>query len=121
MESLTSMNTTLLDLFGLAAVPILVLINAFFVAAEFSIVAVRRTRLQEMVEAGKVGARAAQQVTDNLNSALAAAQLGITLASLALGWIGEPALAHLIRDALDLLPGNWQAVVAHSIALTVAL
>jgi len=115
------MNMTLWSLLGLAAVPILVLINAIFVAAEFSIVAVRRTKLQEMVEAGRTGARAAQQVIENLNNALAAAQLGITLASLALGWIGEPALARLIEPAFSLLPDSWEAVAAHSLAVAIAL
>jgi CBS domain containing-hemolysin-like protein len=105
----------------LAAVVILVLVNGFFVAAEFSIVAVRRTKLQEMVEAGVTGARAAQQVTDRLNDALAAAQLGITLASLALGWVGEPALARLLAAGFRFLPGNWSTFAAHAISATIAL
>jgi CBS domain containing-hemolysin-like protein len=116
------MNAALWGLIlSLAAVPILVLVNGFFVAAEFSLVAVRRTKLQEMVEAGRTGAQAAQQATENLTNALAACQLGITLASLALGWIGEPALAHLIKPVFYFFPDEWQDVAAHYIAFPVAL
>ncbi|HEY1784774.1 MAG TPA: CNNM domain-containing protein, partial [Pirellulales bacterium] len=78
---------------GVLAVPFLVLVNALFVAAEFSLVSVRRTRVDEMVKARRVGAVAVRDTLDHLDDAIAATQLGITLASLALGWIGEPCLA----------------------------
>ena len=68
--------------------PLLVALNAFFVAAEFALVAVRRTRVEEMVNARLVGAMAVRQAINHLDDAIAATQLGITLASLALGWIG---------------------------------
>lgn len=115
------MNAALTLILGLLAIPALVFVNALFVAAEFSLVAVRRTKLQEMVEAGTRGAQAAQQATENLNSALAAAQLGITLASLALGWIGEPALASVIEPAFVIFPNAWQDIAAHSVAWVIAL
>ncbi len=115
------MVNTLWTALELTAVVALVLVNGFFVAAEFSIVAVRRTKLQEMVEAGLTGARAAQQVTDRLNDALAAAQLGITLASLALGWVGEPVLARVLAAGFQFLPGNWSTLAAHAISATFAL
>lgn len=74
-----------------------VLANGFFVAAEFAIVKVRSTQLTELVEQGSVRARMARKLTRHLDAYLSATQLGITLASLALGWIGEPAFHHLIH------------------------
>ena len=74
---------------GIAAL-VLVLLNGFFVAAEFALVKVRRTQLAEYVEQGNRRAIMAQHLADHLDAYLSAAQLGITLASLGLGWIGEP-------------------------------
>ncbi|MDP4024130.1 hemolysin family protein [Methylobacterium sp. NEAU 140] len=105
---------------GLTAVVVLVLANGFFVAAEFALVSVRRSRVAELVAKKRLNARALQRATDQLDSYLAATQLGITLASLALGWIGEPALAHLIAPALAWLPGSLGAATAHTIAVAVA-
>jgi len=97
----------------------LVLLNAFFVAAEFAIVKVRATRVQEMIREGARGATATLRAIENLDATLSATQLGITLASLGLGWVGEPALAHLIAPALGLV-GIWSPAVVHSVALTMA-
>lgn len=106
---------------GLLAVPLLVALNGFFVAAEFSLVAVRRTRIEELVNRGVGGARAAKDAVTHLDRTIAATQLGITLASIALGWVGEPALARLIEPAAAaVLPEAWVAVAAHAIAFTVA-
>ncbi|HYO75313.1 MAG TPA: hemolysin family protein [Thermoanaerobaculia bacterium] len=74
-----------------------VLANGFFVAAEFAIVKVRSTQLTELAEQGSVRAKMARKLTRHLDAYLSATQLGITLASLALGWIGEPAFHHLIE------------------------
>jgi CBS domain containing-hemolysin-like protein len=74
-----------------------VLANGFFVAAEFAIVKVRSTQLTELADDGSVRAKMARRLTRNLDAYLSATQLGITLASLALGWIGEPAFHHLIE------------------------
>lgn len=104
---------------GLLAVPGLVALNAFFVAAEFALVAIRRTRVEEMVNQGVPGAGAVDAATDHLERAIAATQLGITLASLALGWIGEPAVARLI-EPLVLGAGAWSNAVAHTIATALA-
>ena len=90
----------------LGAVVVLVLANAFFVAAEFALVGARRSRLDEMAARGDGGARAAQYALRSLDRYISATQLGITLASLALGWIGEPALSHLITPLLSPL-GGW--------------
>jgi putative hemolysin len=91
-------------LLGLLTIPALVLLNGFFVAAEFSLVAVRRTRVEEMVNQGVKGARAVEAAVGNLDRAIAATQLGITLASIGLGWVGEPALAWLIQPLFQFLP-----------------
>lgn len=86
----------------LGAVLLLVALNAFFVAAEFSLVAVRRSRIDEMAESGDRGAKNVQKALEHLDRYIAGTQLGITLASLALGWIGEPAMAGLIDGLLGL-------------------
>ncbi len=98
---------------------IFVAINAFFVAAEFSIVKIRRSRLEEIEAHGNKKARLAIKVTSALDSYLSATQLGITLASLALGWIGEPALAIII----DPLYGTWlkdDPILMHSVSIATA-
>jgi CBS domain containing-hemolysin-like protein len=84
----------------LLAALFLVVLNGFFVASEFALVRVRSTSVDQMVEAGRSGAETLQSVLGNLDDYLAATQLGITVASLGLGWIGEPAVAALIEPAL---------------------
>jgi putative hemolysin len=106
---------------GLLAVPALVALNAFFVAAEFALVAVRKTRVEEMVRQGVRGAGAVQDALARLDHSIAATQLGITLASLALGWTGEPALARRLEPLARLvLPDAWVAAAAHTTAVGVA-
>lgn len=105
---------------GILAVPLLVLTNAFFVAAEFALVAVRRTRVDEMVNARRVGAMAVKNAIENLDDAIAATQLGITLASLALGWVGEPTVARVIQPGLSFLPDTWRFITAHGLATAIA-
>ena len=104
------------DLFGLLAVIVLVLINGFFVSAEFSLVSVRRTRVEELVRRGQPGARAVRRAIQDPDRFIAATQLGITLASLGLGWVGEPALAHVIEPLLAFLPGEVAGGAAHVVA-----
>jgi putative hemolysin len=105
---------------GLLAVIVLVLANGFFVATEFAIVAVRRSRLEQLAREGDRRALVAQDVIGHLDEYIAACQLGITMASLALGWIGEPALAHLLEPLLARLVGLWAPAAAHGIAIGVA-
>ena len=93
------------------------LMNAFFVVAEFSLVRVRRSQIEILVEEGARGAKRAEIVSENVNSYLSACQLGITLASLALGWLGEPAVSSVIHGPLSAL-GLPDAVVP---AIAVAL
>jgi putative hemolysin len=109
-----------LSYLGILAVVLLVAANGFFVAAEFALVSVRRSRVAELVNAGKPNAKALQRAVDNLDSNLAATQLGITISSLALGWVGEPALAHLVEPLLVWLPGEWIATGSHSVAVAIA-
>ncbi len=95
---------------GLLAVLALVIANGFFVAAEFSLVTVRRTRIEQLSTEGRAGAGSVADAVEHLDSYIAACQLGITLASLALGWIGEPALARLIEPTLGGVGGHAVAV-----------
>jgi len=79
---------------------VLILLNGFFVAAEYAFVRVRKTQLEEAVEAGSARARLAARIEGKLETYISASQLGVTLASLAIGWIGEPAMAALIAPAV---------------------
>jgi CBS domain containing-hemolysin-like protein len=97
----------------------LVLLNGFFVLAEFAIVKVRATRLEELADRGVKDAKVALHVIARLDDYLSATQLGITLASLALGWIGEPAFGHLIQRAIE-LPGWLSGAASHTVSLTLA-
>lgn len=117
---MSSEPTVWVDVLRIAAVFFLVFANGFFVAAEFSLVAVRRSRVMELVEAGRVNARALRNAIDHLDGNLAATQLGITISSLALGWLGEPALAHLIEPLLSGLPAPIATVGSHTIAVAIA-
>ena len=105
---------------GIAAIFVLVLANGFFVATEFAIVAVRRSRLEQLVQERRSGALAAAAVVKHLDTYIAATQFGITLASLALGWIGEPALAHLLEPLFALALGRFAPAAAHGVAIGVA-
>lgn len=105
---------------GLVLVVVLVLANAFFVAAEFALVGARRTRLDELANAGDRKARLARRAVQSLDRYISATQLGITLASLGLGWMGEPALASLIGRVLGWLPDTLAAIASHSVASIIA-
>ncbi len=110
----------LIDILKLAAVGLLVLANGFFVAAEFSLVSVRRTRIAELVASGNANAEAVQKAIHNPDRVIAATQLGITLASLGLGWLGEPALSHILYPIVSLFPLPIQSEVSHSISAALA-
>ena len=96
-------NSVILVALKILAVFALVLLNGFFVAAEFALVRVRETQLDALVARGQRRARLARHIVRNLNSYLSATQLGVTMASLGLGWMGEPFFAALLSPALDLL------------------
>src|SRR5690242_6495891 len=97
---------------------LLVAANAFFVAAEFSLVSVRDTRLQQLVQANRAGARAVQKLHGKLDQLLSAVQFGVTLTSLGLGWAGEATLAQMLRPWFARVPHG--TLYAHGAAATVA-
>ena len=97
---------------------LLVFLNGFFVAAEFALVKVRATRIEELISQGRRSGRVAKRLHGKLDAALSASQLGITLASLGLGWIGEPAFAHLIERLIGV--GPWSTAIAHTFSITLA-
>jgi len=101
---------------------VMVLANAFFVAAEFAFVKIRPTRLQQLARGGRVRARLLLGITAQLPAYLSASQLGITLASLTLGWLGEPAFAALIRPWLDgIAPPAASDRTVHTVAVALSL
>ncbi len=93
-----------LSLLKFAAVAMLILANAFFVAAEFALVSIRETRIEQMLAAGVPGARAVRRLQRGLDELLPAVQLGVTLCSLALGWLGEPLAASILMGWFGVLP-----------------
>ncbi len=104
----------------LFAVLSLVLINAFFAAAEFSLVAVRLSRVRQLVEQGDSRARIVELLLGDLNRVVSGVQVGITLASLALGYIGELTLAGILSPELAWIPGRYAFLIAHGLALAIA-
>ncbi|MDP2481423.1 MAG: hemolysin family protein [Candidatus Palauibacterales bacterium] len=106
--------------FKLLAVLLLVGANGFFVAAEFALVKARRTRMQELAEGGDLLARAVQAAQANLDRSISGTQLGITIASIGLGWIGEPAIADTLSGLFARLPGPWSGIATHGVAVAIA-
>ncbi len=104
----------------LALVLTLVLANGFFVTAEFALVTVRKTRIDQLVAEGNGLARTVRRALGDPDSYIAATQLGITMASIGLGWIGEPAIASSLEPVFAFLPGRVAAVTAHSLATALA-
>jgi CBS domain containing-hemolysin-like protein len=113
MSSATAITVKLL------AVVLLVAANGFFVAAEFALVGVRSSRIETLVAQGSSAAKRLMQLLQNLNAYLSACQLGITLASLALGWIGEPAVASLLAGPLSGLSETLRHGIAFAIAFSI--
>ncbi len=105
-------------LLKLGLVLLLVLLNGFFVAAEFAMVKVRSSRIDALIQDGHIQAKFAKNITDNLNAYLSACQLGITLASLGLGWLGEPAVAALLQSLFK--NAGIPDVVIHTVSFIIA-
>src|SRR6476660_7551734 len=97
---------------------LLVAANAFFAAAEFSLVSVRDTHIQQLVAARRIGARIVQKLHRNLDELVNGVQLGVTIVSLTLGWVGEPILARMEEGPLGQIP--HAQVYAHGIAIGIA-
>jgi len=102
----------------IAAVVLLVAANAFFVAAEFAMVSIRETRLQQLLAAHRIGARTVQKLHQKLDEFIAAVQFGVTLSSLALGWIGEAAMARVLEPLFHRLPHS--TFYAHAVSVAAA-
>src|SRR5262245_59835214 len=98
----------------------LVFANGFFVASEFALVGARRTRLEAMARRGGAGARYALEATSHLDHYISGTQLGITLASLGLGWIGETTIAGLLIQFFDGFDRPWNLIATHVVAGTIA-
>src|SRR5881396_3335954 len=97
---------------------LLVAANAFFAAAEFALVSVRDTRIQQLIEARRIGARIVQKLHRNLDEVVNGVQLGVTIVSLTLGWVGEPLLAQMMLGPVQDLP--HASVYAHGIAIFIS-
>lgn len=108
----------MITVINLTIVLLLVFMNGFFVAAEFSVVKVRKSRIETLVLEGNKSAKHTLKVVNDLNSYLSACQLGITLASLGLGWVGEPAIAKSLEPLFKLF--NLSEVTMHSISFIIA-
>lgn len=110
-------------LFRTIMVAFFILANSFFVAAEFALVSVRETRIQQLIALGRPGARTVLQLKNNIDEFLPAVQFGVTLAALALGWVGEPAVAQMILQLghswLHVLPAH-AVIYAHTLAVLIA-
>src|ERR1700677_168358 len=104
----------------LFAVLALVGVNAFFAAAEFSLVAVRLSRVRQLVEKGDARAKIVEGLLSDLSRVVSGVQVGITLASLSLGYLGEITLAGILSPLVEAIPRPWAAVIAHGVALVIA-
>ncbi|HKV36987.1 MAG TPA: hemolysin family protein [Pyrinomonadaceae bacterium] len=107
----------MIEVLNLVIVVLLVLANGFFVASEFALVGVRKSRIEILAKTGDRRAKRLLPLLNNLNAYISATQLGITLASLALGWIGEPAIAHLLEAPLH---GRIPEALLHTISFAIA-
>lgn len=105
--------------FNLFLVLVLVFCNAFFVVSEFAIVKIRRTKLEELAHAGSKRAKIALKINEHMNTYLSAIQLGITLASLGLGWLGEPAVSRLLEDLFSGFFAD-NKILLHSLSFGIA-
>src|SRR3979490_3448631 len=96
---------------------LLVAANAFFAAAEFALVSVRDTRIQQLIASGRIGARIVQRLHQHLDEVVNGVQLGITMVSLTLGWIGEPLVARLVESLRFVHEVPHAAGYAHGLAI----
>src|ERR1700722_14686266 len=99
---------------------LLVAANAFFAAAEFALVSIRETRIQQLIEARRIGARTVQKLRRNLDEVVNGVQLGITIVSLTLGWIGEAIVARIVEGVRFIHEVPHALVYAHGIAMAIA-
>ena len=105
---------------NLLIIAALLFFNGFFVAAEFALVGVRKTRIQQLANEGSFDAKLALDAVKNIDRYIAAVQLGITIASLGIGWVGESTIAAVIHPVFSFLPGKWDSVATHTISVSLA-
>jgi putative hemolysin len=123
VEGMTTKESGFMDIssiIGVLAVLVLIATNGFFVAAEFALVKIRATRIEHLVNEGHRTAKVVQKQIGHLDTYIAATQLGITLASLALGWIGEPSLAHLVEPLFAWIGGAAARDVTNGVAIALS-
>ncbi len=109
-------NTT----FNLFVIAFLLFSNGFFVASEFAMVKVRKTRIEQLVNEGNFNAKFAMEALKDLDKFIAAVQLGVTISSIGLGWVGEATLAHIIEPVFTFLPGIGSNIATHTVSVSIA-
>lgn len=107
-------------IFKLFAIAFLLFSNGFFVAAEFAMVKVRKTRIEQLVNEGNFNAKIALEAIKDLDKFIAAVQLGVTISSLGLGWVGEDTVARIIEPLFAYLPSAWQGIATHTVSGSIA-
>ena len=106
--------------FNLFLIAFLLFSNGFFVAAEFAMVKVRKTRIEQLVKEGNYSAQIALEAIKDLDKFIAAVQLGVTISSIGLGWVGEGTLARIIEPVFVFLPGVSQTIATHTVSVSLA-
>ena len=107
-------------IFNLILIVFLLLSNGFFVASEFAMVKVRKTRIEQLVNEGNFNAKIALEALKDLDKFIAAVQLGVTISSIGLGWVGEGTLAAIIEPIFAFLPGISQSVATHTVSVSIS-
>lgn len=105
---------------NLFIIAFLLFANGFFVASEFAMVKVRKTRIEQLVKEGNGVAKIALEAIKDLDKFIAAVQLGITISSIGLGWVGESTLARIIEPIFEFIPGAGQTIAAHTVSVPIA-
>lgn len=113
------MSALVSDIVKLLVVAVVILIHGYFVASEYSLVTLRKTRIQQLAAGGSRPARLVLRTLDNLQELIAAVQLGVTMASLALGALAEPTIASILEPAFGFIPRAWRPVTAHGVAIAI--
>jgi CBS domain containing-hemolysin-like protein len=106
--------------FNLFVITLLLLSNGFFVASEFAMVSVRKTRIAQLAKEGYFNAKVALEALKDLDKFIAAVQLGVTISSIGLGWVGEATLVRMVEPIFGFLPPDYQIAASHTISVTVA-
>jgi len=114
------MGTTGNIFFNLFVIALLLFSNGFFVASEFAMVSVRKTRIAQLTKEGNFNAKVALETLKDLDKFIAAVQLGVTISSIGLGWVGQATLARMIEPLFGFLPPHYQIATAHTISIAIA-